>query len=412
MNATELAKALIAIPSVTPDGSRVLDYVESVLVPLGFVAKRKVFSAPNTPDVDNLFIRYGTGSPHFMFAGHVDVVPVGDETKWSTPPFTPTVKDGKLYGRGAEDMKGAIACFMAAAMEVISSPHRGEAGRGADLPGIDHSEQACPHPNPPPVGEGKFRGSISLLLTSDEEGVAINGSRKLVPWLKEIGEVPDVALVGEPTNPTFIGEMVKIGRRGSLYFTLEIHGKQGHVAYPHLADSPVPKLARILADIANAELDKGNAFFPPSNVQITHIETPPGAQNVIPEWARARMSVRYNTEHTDKTIGAWLEKICDTHAKGQYTLTPRLSGEPFLTQPGKLSELMVESIKTVTGKTPQLSTTGGTSDARFIKDICPVVEFGTTGFTPHMVDECVKVEDLELLTRCYGEILKRFFQQY
>lgn len=376
MNTLELATALIAIPSVTPSGGRVLDYVESVLVPLGFVAKRKIFSAPNTPDVDNLFIRYGTGAPHFMFGGHVDVVPVGDEAKWTTPPFAPTVRDGKLYGRGTEDMKGAIACFMAAAMEHVNA---------------------------------KRGGSISLLLTSDEEGVAINGSRKLVPWLKEIGEVPDVAMVGEPTNPSYIGEMVKIGRRGSLYFTLDVRGKQGHVAYPHLADSPVPKLARILADIANAELDKGNAFFPPSNVQITHLETPAGAQNVIPEWARATMSVRYNTEHTDASITAWITSICNTHAHGQYTLTPRLSGEPFLTQPGPLSAVLVASIQAVTGHTPQLSTTGGTSDARFIKDICPVVEFGTTGFTPHMVDECVKVEDLELLTKCYTEILKRFF---
>ncbi len=376
MNTIDLAKALISIPSVTPDGAKVLDYVESVLTPLGFVATRKKFSAEGTLDVDNLFIRYGTSAPHFMFGGHVDVVPVGDESKWTTPPFEPTIRDGKLYGRGAEDMKGAIACFMAAAME--------------------HAKN-------------KGKGSISLLLTSDEEGVAINGSRKCVPWLKEIGEVPDVALVGEPTNPTFIGEMVKIGRRGSLYFSLEVRGKQGHVAYPHLADSPVPKLARILAEIANTEMDKGNAFFPPSNVQITHLETPSGAQNVIPEWARARMSVRYNTEHTDAKITQWITSICEKYASGQYVLAPRLSGEPFLTQPGKLSQLMVESIKAVTGKTPALSTTGGTSDARFIKDICPVVEFGTTGVTPHMVNECVAVDNLVLLTHCYGEMLTRFF---
>lgn len=400
-------ESLIRIPSVTPDGSKVLDYVESVLVPLGFVAKRKVFSAPNTPDVDNLFIRYGTGRPHFMFSGHVDVVPVGDVAKWQTPPFEPTIRDGKLYGRGAEDMKGAIACFMAAAMDFIHSKNLpSPSGGGLGWGHSSSQSNNAPHLTSPLWGEG----SISLLLTSDEEGVAINGSRKLVPWLKEIGEVPDVALVGEPTNPAYIGEMVKIGRRGSLYFTLEIHGKQGHVAYPHLADNPITMLANILAAIKSKAIDVGNEFFPPSNLEITSIETSEAAQNVIPEWARAKMSVRYNTLHTDKDIEQWLRGICDQYAQDKYTLTPRLSGEPFLTKPGALSDLLVRSIEKVTGHTPQLSTTGGTSDARFIKDICPVVEFGTTGFTPHMVNECVKLDDLELLAKCYKEILENYFR--
>jgi succinyl-diaminopimelate desuccinylase len=377
MNTLELTKALIAIPSITPDGSKALDYIESVLVPLGFVAKRKTFSAEGTASVDNLFIRYGTAAPHFMFAGHVDVVPVGDESKWTSPPFEPTIRNGKLYGRGAEDMKGAIACFIAAAVDFINS--------------------------------GKCKGSISLLLTSDEEGVAINGSRKCVPWLKEIGEVPDVAVVGEPTNPTYIGEMVKIGRRGSLYFALEVTGKQGHVAYPHLADNPITMLANILTEIKAKPLDNGNDFFLPTGLEITSIESSPAAQNVIPEWARAKLSVRFNTEQTAEGIEAKLANICDAHAKGKYTLTPRLSGEPFLTQKGALSDLMVKSIQKVTGHTPDLSTTGGTSDARFIKDICPVVEFGTTGFTPHMVNECVGVDDLELLTKCYRQILENYF---
>ncbi len=377
MNTLDLTKALIAIPSITPDGSKVLDYVESVLVPQGFVAKRKTFSAEGTASVDNLFIRYGTAAPHFMFAGHVDVVPVGDASKWISPPFEPTIRDGKLYGRGAEDMKGAIACFMAAAMDFVNS--------------------------------GKCKGSISLLLTSDEEGVAINGSRKCVPWLKEIGEAPDVAVVGEPTNPTYIGEMVKIGRRGSLYFTLEVTGKQGHVAYPHLADNPITMLANILSEIKAKPLDNGNDFFLPTGLEITSIESSPAAQNVIPEWARAKLSVRFNTEQTAEGITAKLAGICDAHAKGKYSLTPRLSGEPFLTQKGALSDLMVKSIQSITGHTPDLSTTGGTSDARFIKDICPVVEFGTTGFTPHMVNECVGLEDLELLTKCYRQILENYF---
>lgn len=374
--AIEYAAELIRIPSVTPDGSEALDYVESVLKPAGFTCIRKVFSEDGTPDVDNLFARYGTGAPHIMFAGHVDVVPVGDQHKWNVGPFDAHIGEGKLYGRGAEDMKGAIGCFMAAA--------------------IDKVESGC-------------AGSISFLLTSDEEGPARNGSRKLVPWLKENGQAPDACIVGEPTNPTYIGEMVKIGRRGSLYFTLRVTGKQGHVAYPHLADNPITMLANILAEMKAKPLDDGNEHFLPTGLEITSLESSPGAQNVIPEWAEAKLSCRYNTLHTDTSITEYLSKICDTYAKGKYELTPRLSGEPFLTPEGELSELMVKAIKKVTGHMPDLSTTGGTSDARFIKDICPVVEFGTTGFTPHMVNECVKLTDLELLAKCYREILEGYF---
>ena len=374
--AIHYAKELIRIPSVTPDGGKVLDYMESVLGPAGFECTRKVFTEDGTPDVDNLFARYGTGAPHIMFAGHVDVVPVGDESKWDTDPFEPTEKDGKLYGRGTEDMKGAIGCFMAAALEKI--------------------ETGC-------------AGSISFLITADEEGPAINGSRKLVPWLKEIDQVPDACIVGEPTNPTYIGEMVKIGRRGSLYFNIDITGKQGHVAYPHLADNPITRLTRILTDVMAKPIDDGNEHFLPTGIEITKVETSPGAKNVIPEWAHAHLSIRYNTLHTEKSLTQWLSDICDQHAKGQWKLEPHWSGEPFLTPAGPLSELMVKSIEKVTGKTPDLSTTGGTSDARFIKDICPVVEFGTTGFTPHMINECVKLDDLELLAKCYREILEGYF---
>lgn len=373
--AIELAQDLIRIPSVTPDGGAVLDYVESVLKPAGFTCIRKVFDQEGTASVDNLYARFGTGSPHFMFAGHVDVVPPGNMDKWTTPAFEPTLKDGYLYGRGAEDMKGAIGCFIAAALRVIQT-----------------------HP----------KGSISLLLTSDEEGVAINGSRKLVPWLKETQEVPDACLVGEPTNPSYIGEMVKIGRRGSLYFTLHIQGKQGHVAYQHLADNPITRLAAIIYDLKSQPLDGGNDFFLPSNLEVTSVTSSEAAQNVIPAEATAKMSVRFNTLHTADSITAWIQKLCEKHAPGMWVLTPRLSGDPFLTQPGALSTLVSEAIQTVTGHLPELSTTGGTSDARFIKDICPVVEFGTTNLRAHHIDERVKIEDLDTLSNCYAEILRRF----
>lgn len=385
--AIEFSKELIRIPSVTPDAGKVLDYMQSVLTPAGFACTRKVFSEEGTPNVDNLFARWGTGAPHIMFAGHVDVVPVGDESKWHTDPFEPTEKDGKLYGRGAEDMKGAIGCFMAAALDKIETP---------------------PH-TPPASGGGLGGGSISFLITCDEEGPAINGSRKCVPWLKEIDQVPDACIVGEPTNPTYIGEMVKIGRRGSLYWQIDITGKQGHVAYPDLADNPITMLTRILTDIKAKPIDEGSEHFLPTGIEITEVTTAPGAKNVIPEWARAKISIRYNTLHTFDSIKAWLEGICDAHAKDKWQLTPHHSGEPFLTPEGPLSELMVRAIEKVTGHTPDLSTTGGTSDARFIKDICPVVEFGTTGFTPHMVNECVKIADLELLAACYREILEGYF---
>lgn len=374
--AIHFAKELIRIPSVTPDAGKVLDYMESVLTPAGFVCTRRPFTEEGAADVDNLFARFGTAEPHIMFAGHVDVVPVGDESKWNTPPFEPTEIDGVLYGRGTEDMKGAIGCFMAAALDKI--------------------ESGC-------------AGSISFLITADEEGPAVNGSRKLVPWLTETKQVPDACIVGEPTNPTYIGEMVKIGRRGSLYFNLEVTGKQGHVAYPDLADNPITMLANILAEMKAKPLDEGNEHFLPTGLEITALESSPGAQNVIPEWASAKLSCRFNTLHTADSITAHLGSMCEKYAPGKFKLTPRLSGEPFLTPEGPLSALMVRSIEKITGKTPTLSTTGGTSDARFIKDICPVVEFGTTGFTPHMVNECVKLADLEILADCYREILEGYF---
>lgn len=380
-----LAKNLIKIPSITPDGGAVLDYIESELTPLGFVCTRQLFEEEGTAPVDNLFARLGTAEPHLMFAGHVDVVPTGDVSQWTYPPFEPTEDGEYLYGRGTEDMKGAIGCFMAAVMRYLN-------------PSEDGKE------------EGTFSGSISFLLTADEEGPAINGSRKLVPWLKATNQVPTGCIVGEPTNPSYIGEMVKIGRRGSLYFSLKVTGKQGHVAYPDLADNPVTMLANILADIKSKPLDNGTEHFLPTGLEITALDTPEGAHNVIPEWASAHMSVRYNTEHTAAGIAAYLSAIGDRYAKGKYELVERLSGEPFLTPAGPLSDMAVKAVKAVTGHTPDLSTTGGTSDARFIKDICPVIEFGTTNFRAHHINERVKLKDLEILSDCYEAMLKQFFQ--
>ncbi len=375
MNVITLAKALISCPSVTPTTAGVFDVIENFLVPLGFVAIRETFEEPGTEPVENLYLRYGTAQPNFCFAGHTDVVPVGDESAWKVPPFAPAVIDGELYGRGAEDMKGAIAAFMVAAKEFVYSR--------------------------------KFEGSISFLITQDEEGVAINGTRKMLEFLKARGEKIDACLVGEPTNPNTLGEMAKIGRRGSMTFTLEVVGKQGHVAYPDLADNPVTRIAAMCAGLKAEPLDAGNDVFLPSNLEVTTIDVGNPTVNMIPAKAVAKFNVRFNNLHTSKDIEAWVRARLDPH--GAYTLTSRLTGESFVTRDAKLASLVVESVKEVTGLAPALSTTGGTSDARFIKDYCPVIEFGTTGRTSHMVDERVEVKTLEGLAKIYQRMLERFF---
>jgi succinyl-diaminopimelate desuccinylase len=334
-----------------------------------------VFSdAPGEP-TENLYARLGTAQPNLCFAGHVDVVPPGDKAAWSVDPFSATIKDGWLIGRGAEDMKGAIASFVAAVSAFAAKP---------------------------------FTGSISLLITGDEEGPAVNGTRKMLRWLKSKGEVLDGCVVGEPTNPTKLGEMAKIGRRGSAYGVLTVKGKQGHAAYPELADNPVTRIVAMLHALKTAKLDEGTDFFPPSNLEITSVDVGNATGNVIPAQAEARFNIRFNDRHNVQTIEAWVRERLNS-VGGNYDLRWRVSGEAFVRPPGALSAIVQAAAKEVTGLTPVLSTTGGTSDARFIKDICTVVEFGTTGLTAHAVDERVRVEDIVNLTAIYRKILERFF---
>jgi len=369
-----LSQELIRCPSITPIDAGVMDVLIKHLEPLGFKCHRVTFSdAPGQP-TDNLYARLGTEAPNLCFAGHVDVVPVGDKAKWSVDPFEAVIKDGYLIGRGAEDMKGAIGAFVSAVSELVKQP---------------------------------FKGSISLLISGDEEGVAINGTRKMLPWLKEKGEVIDACIVGEPTNPTVLGTMAKIGRRGSAYGKLTVHGKQGHAAYPDLADNPVTSIIEILHHLKTTPIDEGSKFFPASNLEITTVDVGNPAGNVIPAEAKANFNIRFNDSHNGKTIEKWVRAQIE-RTKANVTLEWRISGEAFITPPGRLSALIVEAAKKVTGLTPELSTTGGTSDARFIKDICPVVEFGTTGSTAHAIDEKVKVEDIVKLKDIYLHVLKNF----
>lgn len=373
-----LAQAMMRCPSVTPEDAGALDVLETALTGLGFRCHRLKFSAPGTPDVDNLYARLGEAAPNFCFAGHTDVVPPGDRASWSVDPFAAVVQDDQLVGRGATDMKGAIAAFVAATAAFV-------AGRGRD-----------------------FGGSISLLITGDEEGPAINGTAKVLQWMAAQGEVIDACVVGEPTNPTALGEMIKIGRRGSLTGRLKVLGAQGHVAYPHLADNPIPRLVRALTAIAGRRLDDGNADFQPSNLEITTVDVGNPASNVIPAEARATFNIRYNTEHTGAALESWLRATIAETA-GAHELSVEYGAAPFLTARGRLSALLSDAIGDVLGRTPELSTTGGTSDARFIRNFCPVVEFGLVGQTMHKVDERVRLADLADLTAIYRRLLERWF---
>ena len=373
-----LAQALIRCESVTPADGGALDVLQGALQTLGFACHRLPFEEPGTAPVDNLYARRGEGRPNFCFAGHTDVVPTGALADWSREPFTAHVEDGVLYGRGASDMKGAIAAFVAAVARF------GAAGAGA--------------------------GSISLLITGDEEGPAINGTRKVLDWLAARGETLDVCLVGEPTNPEELGDMVKIGRRGSLNGTLRVTGRQGHVAYPALADNPLPRLVALLNALLTLKLDEGTDHFQPSRLELTSIDVGNKATNVIPGLAAARFNVRFNDRHTgaslERTIRACLDAVGEP-----YELATEVSGEAFLTPPGPLSTIIADSVTAVTGRTPVLSTTGGTSDARFIKDHCPVAEFGLLSRTMHRTDECVPVEALERLANIYLGVLERYFAE-
>lgn len=372
-----LAQALIRCPSITPRDEGALDALQSALESLGFTCHRMTFDDDGSAPVDNLYARLGTTAPNFCFAGHTDVVPVGDG--WTTNPFSAEVIDGRLFGRGAADMKGSIAAFVAAVARYQ--------GRNSE---------PC--------------GSISLLITGDEEGEAINGTRKVLDWLAERGESLDACVVGEPTNPTRLGEMVKIGRRGSLNARLTVFGTQGHVAYPHLADNPIPRLLNMLRAITAEPLDQGSDHFPASTLAITTVDVGNAATNVIPGSVNAAFNIRFNEHHTGDSLTKWLQTKLDEAADGcDYELSVRVSGEAFLTPPGPLSTLVSNAIKDVLKTTPKLSTTGGTSDARFIKDACPVCEFGLVGQSMHKADENCTIADLDNLIEIYHRILDGYF---
>jgi succinyl-diaminopimelate desuccinylase len=378
-----LTRALVQCPSVTPEEAGALTLLEQVLAPAGFHCRRLPFSEPGTPDVDNLYARLGTARPHLVFAGHTDVVPPGDERAWTHPPFAASIVDGMLYGRGAVDMKGAIACFVAAV-------HRLLAERGGTLP-----------------------GSVSLLITGDEEGPSINGTMKMVEWLAANGEAMDASLVGEPSNPRALGDEIKIGRRGSLSAEVVVAGKQGHVAYPHLADNPIPKLARLIDRVSTEVLDEGTPDFEPSRLQVTVISVPNTATNVIPAEARAKLNIRYNNLWTRPKLEAWVREALASAAGevgAHHTVTFSGTGDVFLTRPGPLVDTLVAAVEAEAGRRPALTTGGGTSDARFIQAHCPVVEFGLVNATIHAVDERVAVADLEALTRIYQRFLAAYLE--
>ncbi len=378
-----IACDLIRCPSVTPAEGGALGVLEAALTGAGFAVERVTFSEPGFADVQNLYARIGSSAPRFAFAGHTDVVPPGDEAKWTHPPFGAAIADGLLFGRGAVDMKGAIACAVAAALDHVAE-------RGGRMP-----------------------GSISFLITGDEEGVAVNGTVKLLQWAAARGESFDCCVLGEPTNPAALGDMIKIGRRGSLNGTLIVSGTQGHVAYPQLADNPIPRLIRIVDALCAQPLDRGSAHFDASNLECTSVDVGNPTVNVIPGEARARCNIRFNDCHTQESLKALVEQRAAEAAGGARW---RIAWEPsnadaFLTAPGPFVTLVSEAIAEVTGRKPALSTSGGTSDARFIKNYCPVVECGLVNTTMHRIDECVPVEDLIALTTIYRRILERYFGQ-
>jgi len=378
--AVTLAQSLIRCPSVTPKDEGALGVLEAALQGVGFATHRLVFSHPGTPDVDNLFAKIGEGRPHLVFAGHTDVVPPGDIARWTHDPFAGAIDTGVLYGRGASDMKGAIAAFAAAA--------------------IDHVRE-----------HGAPRGAISFLITGDEEGPSINGTAKLLDWARDAGETFDHCIVGEPTNVDALGDMMKIGRRGSLNGRVTVFGKQGHVAYPERAANPVPVIARIVAALSAHRLDEGTAHFVRSNLEVTSIDVGNPAVNVVPAQARAQFNIRFNDAWTPERLRTHIEALIHDAAQGARV---EISFDPcnavsFLTQPGAFTGLVAQAVREVTGRDPQLSTTGGTSDARFITRDCPVLEFGLLNTSIHAVDENAAVADIDALTEIYRKVLNAYF---
>ena len=389
-DALSIARDLIRCPSVTPADAGALGVLEQALSAAGFTCHRVTFSEPGTADVDNLYARIGTEGPHITFAGHTDVVPPGDESAWSVGAFSGEVKDGFLHGRGAVDMKGGIACSVAAVLEHLAA--------NGGKPRSD--------------GQKSGSGSISFLITGDEEDVSINGTIKLLKWAAERGEKFDHCVLGEPSNVETLGDTIKVGRRGSQSGTLYVDGVQGHVAYPHRASNPVPDISRLIVAISDEPLDHGSAQFQASNLEFVSVDVGNKAFNVIPGEARARFNIRYNDNHTQASLRELVEtrlaKACGNRIKARIVWEPSNSNV-FVTKPGPFTDLAVSAIEEVTGRKPELSTSGGTSDARFISSYCPVIEFGLVGQTMHQVDERVPVKDLEKLTKVYRGILTRYF---
>ena len=382
INELQLAKELIRYPSITPIDAGVMKFLEKQLRKLGFKTKILEFKEKNTKPVKNLYARLGTKGPNFCYAGHLDVVPAGNLKDWTVNPFRPSIKKGHLIGRGANDMKSSIAAFVSAVSIFVKN-------------------------------NKKFDGSISLLITGDEEGIAINGTKKVVEYLKKRKEKINFCLVGEPTNPNKLGEMIKIGRRGSMTGRLSIIGIQGHVAYPHRANNPSTALVQILKELKEIKFDKGTKDFQPTNLEVTKINIDNTADNVIPGLANATFNIRFNNKHSSNSIktkiNKILKKICNKN-KSNYKIEYSVSGEAFLTKPNQTTYMIQDIIKKITKIKPELSTTGGTSDARFIRKIAPCLEFGLVGKTMHKVDEAVSLSDLKKLTLIYSNILKNYFK--
>jgi succinyl-diaminopimelate desuccinylase len=377
-----IARDLLRCRSVTPDEGGALAYLQGVLSEAGFAVHRMTFAEPGTAPVENLYARIGTEKPNLVFAGHTDVVPPGDEAAWRHPPFAGAIAGDKLYGRGAVDMKGGIACFVAAALDYL-------AASGGKPP----------------------KGSIALLITGDEESVAVNGTIKLLQWAAARGEKFDHCILGEPSNVDVLGDTIKAGRRGSLNGTLVVTGRQAHVAYPDRGVNPIRGLVTLIAAL-QAPLDQGSEQFAPSNLEFTSVDVGNPTVNLIPGEARARFNIRYNDRHSQAALKALLEQRARDAAAGRvhyaFEWLPS-NADVFVTKPGPFTDLASAAIAEVTGRAPKLSTTGGTSDARFIKDYCPVLEFGLVGQTMHGVDECTPVADLVTLTAVYRRIIEKYF---
>src|SRR5215208_5093191 len=368
----ELAAALINVPSVTPASGEVFDVLEAALAPLGFICHRWTMGGPPAGPTENMVAIRGEGMPHFGFAGHLDVVPAGEG--WSSDPFDAQIIDGRLVGRGANDMKSAIAAYVTALSRI-----------------------------------GETNGTLSLLITGDEEGYAIYGTPRIIDWLNERQIRPDMILIGEPTSVDRLGDTVKIGRRGSVNMWIEVPGVQGHVAYPHRATNPLPSLARIVSALDALHLDDGNDVFPPSNLEFTAVSTPTSASNVIPGSGTAQLNIRFNNLQRGADLVKQVEEIAEREAPGS-TVRARISGEAFLTPPGPLYDVVVEAIEEETGAKPELSTSGGTSDGRFLIQLCPVVDFGLPNATMHKVGECATVEDIHALSRIYERIVRKLLK--